>query len=92
MQTKKEKYKWIKNIIQKYSKVELDEIIEDETEIEIDLFPSEFDENTYYKTDNSEYIKECQQIVQEIKQTSDYKINYCIDTQNSWQNIYIIKR
>lgn len=85
------KYQYIIDIVDKYNKVELDEILEDEEEIEIHLFPSNFKYEEYYSNDNSEYLNECEQIRQDIVAITKNKVECGFDKENSWQFIYIIK-
>ena len=83
-------YEWIKNITDKYDGVILDEVLEDEKEIEIDLFPSGFNQD-YYKKDNSKYLKQCEEIRKEINRVSNCDVAYDFDVGNSWQFLYVIK-
>jgi len=83
-------YEWIKKIVDGYDEVMLDEVLEDEKEIEIDLFPRRFHQD-YHKKNNSDYLTQCEAIRKEIISRSNCDVAYDFDVENSWQFLYIIK-
>lgn len=79
----------VRKIVDNYQLVTIDEIFIDEDEMEVDLFPNDFNCDRYYETDNQKYLLECHRILEDIKRLG-CNVQFDFDEDNSWQFIYII--
>ena len=77
----------VKKLIKKYPTIVFDEISKDNNEIEISVFPAEWNDGEYNK---EKYVKECHYLFKDIEKEFDNLIECDIEKNNSWQFYYII--